>query len=76
MSVPWRRFAMGPLAGMAAIVEAELSVKLEREIRFDFSGLWRTTKRGGPLHLPNWCRPAWSWSGRPGCPVYFWAAMD
>ena len=36
----WRRFVMGPLAGLAAIVEAELSVKLEREIRFDFSGLW------------------------------------
>ena len=36
----WRRFAMGPLAGMAAIIEAELSAKLEREIRFDFAGLW------------------------------------
>ena len=37
---------MGPLAGMAAIVEAELSVKLEREIRFDFSGLWAHDQAG------------------------------
>ena len=36
----WRRFALGPLAGMAAVVAAELSNKLEREISFDFSCLW------------------------------------
>ena len=31
---------MGPLAGLAAIVEAELTGKLETPVRFDFSGLW------------------------------------
>lgn len=36
----YRRFAMGPLAGLAAIIEAELSIKLETPVRFDFSGLW------------------------------------
>ena len=36
----WRRWAMGPLAGLAAIVEAELSAKLDQPVRFDFSGLW------------------------------------
>ena len=36
----WRRFAMGPLAGLAAIIEAELSAKLDSRIRFDFAGLW------------------------------------
>ena len=36
----YRRFACGPLAGLAAIVEAELSTKLEISVRFDFSGLW------------------------------------
>ena len=36
----WRRWAMGPLAGLAAIVEAELAAKLEQPVRLDFSGLW------------------------------------
>ena len=36
----WRRWAMGPLAGLAAIVEAELAAKLDQPVRFDFSGLW------------------------------------
>ena len=36
----WRRWAMGPLAGLAAIVEAELAAKLDQPVRFDFAGLW------------------------------------
>ena len=36
----WRRFAMGPLAGLAAIIEAELSAKLDADIRFDFAHMW------------------------------------
>ena len=36
----WRRWAMGPLAGLAATVEAELAAKLDQPVRFDFSGLW------------------------------------
>ena len=36
----WRRWAMGPLAGLARVVEAELSLKLETLVRFDFSGMW------------------------------------
>ena len=36
----YRRFAMGPLAGLAAIIETELSIKLETPVSFDFSGLW------------------------------------
>ena len=36
----WRRWAMGPLAGLAAIVEAELAAKLDQPVRLDFSGLW------------------------------------
>ena len=36
----WRRFAMGPLAGLAAIIEAEVSAKLMTPCKFDFSGLW------------------------------------
>ena len=36
----WRRWAMGPLAGLAATVEAELVAKLDQPVRFDFSGLW------------------------------------
>ena len=36
----WRRWAMGPLAGLAAIVEAELAAKLEQPVRLDFAGLW------------------------------------
>ena len=35
----WRRFAMGPLAGLAAIIESEISDKLI-PVKFDFSGLW------------------------------------
>ena len=31
---------MGPLAGLAATVEAELAAKLDQPVRFDFSGLW------------------------------------
>ena len=36
----WRRFAMGPLAGLAAIVEAEVRAKLMMPCKFDFMGLW------------------------------------
>ena len=36
----WRRWAMGPLAGLAAVVEAEFAAKLDQPVRFDFSGLW------------------------------------
>ena len=36
----WRRWAMGPLAGLAAIVAAELSLKLDRPIRLGFDQLW------------------------------------
>ena len=36
----WRRWAMGPLAGLATTVEAELAAKLDQPVRFDFSGLW------------------------------------
>ena len=36
----WRRFAMGPLAGLARIIESEISDKLMVTVKFDFSGLW------------------------------------
>ena len=36
----WRRWAMGPLAGLAATVEEELGAKLDQPVRLDFSGLW------------------------------------
>ena len=36
----WRRWAMGPLAGLARIVEHELTRKLETVVKFDFSSLW------------------------------------
>ena len=36
----WRRFAMGPLAGMAALVEEEIAKKLDVQVRFDFRALW------------------------------------
>ena len=36
----WRRFAMGPLAGIARIIESEISDKLMTPVKFDFSGLW------------------------------------
>ena len=36
----WRRFAMGPLAGMARIVEEEIALKLDTRTRFDFRALW------------------------------------
>ena len=36
----WRRWAMGPLAGLAATVEAELLDKLDIAVTFDFRGLW------------------------------------
>ena len=42
----WRRWALGPLAGLAAVVEAELSAKLDMQIRFDFSGLWARDLQG------------------------------
>ena len=42
----WRRFAMGPLAAAAAVVEAELSVKLNETIEFDFRGLWAHDLQG------------------------------
>ena len=42
----WRRFAMGPLAGLAATVEAELAAKLDQPVRLDFSGLWAADMAG------------------------------
>ena len=42
----WRRWAMGPLAGLAATVEAELSAKLDQPVRLDFSGLWAADMAG------------------------------
>ena len=36
----WRRFAGGALAGLAAIIEAEITAKLMTPVKFDFSGLW------------------------------------
>ena len=42
----WRRWAMGPLAGLAATVEAELSAKLDIPIGLDFSGLWAADMAG------------------------------
>ena len=36
----WRRFVMGPLAGQARIIEAEVSNKLMTPVTFDFRGLW------------------------------------
>ena len=36
----WRRFAMGPLAGLARIIESEIADKLMTPVKFDFSGLW------------------------------------
>ena len=42
----WRRWAMGPLAGLAAIVEAEISAKLDQPVRFDFGGLWAADMAG------------------------------
>ena len=42
----WRRWAMGPLAGLAAIVEAETAAKFDQPVRFDFSGLWAADMAG------------------------------
>ena len=42
----WRRFAMGPLAGMAAMVEEEIARKLDVSARFDFSCLWAADMAG------------------------------
>ena len=36
----WRRFAMGPVAGLAAIVETEVTAKLMTPCKFDFMHLW------------------------------------
>ena len=36
----WRRFAMGPLAGLAAVVEEEIEAKLGVPARFNFRALW------------------------------------
>ena len=42
----WRRWAMGPLAGLAATVEAELSAKLDQPVRLDFGHLWAADMAG------------------------------
>ena len=42
----WRRWAMGPLAGLAATVEAELAAKLDQPVRLDFNGLWAADMAG------------------------------
>ena len=36
----WRRFAMGPLAAMARLVEEEIARKLDVVTHFDFGALW------------------------------------
>ena len=36
----WRRFAMGPLAGIASIIQAEVADKLMTPVKFDFRALW------------------------------------
>ena len=36
----WRRFAMGPLAGLARVVEVELERKFDVPAKIDFSCLW------------------------------------
>ena len=36
----WRRWAMGPLQGLAAIIEAEIVEKLDARVTFDFAALW------------------------------------
>ena len=36
----WRRYAMGPLAGLARCVEDEIARKLDVRARFDFGALW------------------------------------
>ena len=42
----WRRWALGPLAGLAATVEAELAAKLDQPVRLDFSHLWAADMAG------------------------------
>ena len=42
----WRRWAMGPLAGLAAVVEAEIAAKLDQPVRLDFAGLWAADMAG------------------------------
>lgn len=49
----WRRFAMGPLAGLAAIIEREVSDKLMTAIKFDFSGLWAHDIAGRAVAFKN-----------------------
>ena len=42
----WRRWAMGPLAGLARIVEYELAAKLDQPVRLDFGHLWAADMAG------------------------------
>ena len=57
-----RRFAMGPLAGLAAILEAELRDKLDADIRFDFAHMWAHDLAGRASSFQG------EWS-LPGCPL-------
>ena len=43
----WRRFAMGPLAGLARIIEAEIADKLMTPVNSIFPACGRTISRGG-----------------------------
>ena len=36
----WRRFTMGSVEPLAALVEAQISAKLEDEVKLDFTSLW------------------------------------
>ena len=42
----WRRWAMGPLAGLAAVVEEEIARKLDVRARFNFRCLWAADMAG------------------------------
>ena len=42
----WRRFALGPLAGLARVVEDEIAAKLDVVTRFDFAPLWAADMAG------------------------------
>ncbi len=42
----WRRFVMGAVEGVAALVAAELRAKLPGQFRFDFAGLWAHDLQG------------------------------
>ena len=50
---------MGPLAGLAAIIESEISDKLMTPVKFDFSGLWAHDIAGAGASVQSaWSRAA------------------